>query len=52
MPPEQAREFNRYVGLMNGVNAFLTFYTGILDQSLAAHGALVAQDWRELTGVD
>ena len=35
MPPEQALEFNRYVGLMNGVNAFLTFYTGILDQSLA-----------------
>ena len=36
MPPEQALEFNRYIGLMNGVNAFLTFYTGILDQSLAA----------------
>jgi len=35
MPPEQALEFNRYIGLMNGVNAFLTFYTGILNQSLA-----------------
>ena len=35
MPPEQALEFNRYIGLMNGVNVFLTFYTGILDQSLA-----------------
>jgi hypothetical protein len=35
MPPEQALEFNRYIALMNGVNAFLTFYTGILDQSLA-----------------
>jgi len=35
MPPEQALEFNRYIALMNGVNVFLTFYTGILDQSLA-----------------
>ena len=35
MPAEQALEFNRYIGLMNGVNVFLTFYTGILDQSLA-----------------
>ena len=35
MPAEQAPEFNRYIGLMNGVNVFLTFYTGILDQSLA-----------------
>jgi hypothetical protein len=35
MPPEQALEFNRYIALMNGVNAFLTFYTGILNQSLA-----------------
>jgi hypothetical protein len=35
MPPEQTLEFNRYIGLMNGVNIFLTFYTGILDQVLA-----------------
>jgi hypothetical protein len=35
MPAEQALEFNRYIGLMNGVNIFLTFYTGILNQSLA-----------------
>ena len=35
MPAEQALEFNHYIGLMNGVNTFLTFYTGILDQSLA-----------------
>jgi hypothetical protein len=35
MPPEQTREFNRYIGLMNGVNVFLTFYTGVLNQSLA-----------------
>jgi len=36
MPAEQAPEFNRYIGLMNGVNIFLTFYTGVLNQSLAA----------------
>jgi hypothetical protein len=35
MPPGQALEFNRYIGLMNGVNIFLTFYTGVLDQALA-----------------
>jgi len=35
MPPEQALEFNHYIGLMNGVNVFLTFYTGVLDQALA-----------------
>jgi hypothetical protein len=35
MPPEQTREFNHYIGLMNGVNIFLTFYTGVLDQALA-----------------
>jgi hypothetical protein len=35
MPPGQALEFNHYIGLMNGVNVFLTFYTGVLDQALA-----------------
>jgi hypothetical protein len=35
MPAEQAREFNHYIGLMNGVNIFLTFYAGVLNQALA-----------------
>ncbi len=35
MPPAQALEFNHFIGLMNGVNLFLTFYTGVLSQCLA-----------------
>jgi hypothetical protein len=35
MPPGQALEFNHYIGLMNGANVFLTFYTGVLNESLA-----------------
>jgi hypothetical protein len=35
MPPGQALEFNHYIGLMNGVNVFLTFYTGVLNEALA-----------------
>ncbi len=36
MPPDQAREFNRYIGLMNGANQKLGAY-------LIALGALVDQ---------